>query len=269
MMVVYGTDGIISAASSAYVEASGYTKEELIGQKISILRYHDLPGEFFSELWETIRSGKIWEGEVKKKKKDGGFYYLEQKIIPIVDACNEITSYLAICNDVTQKKEAEYLSTVDKLTDTYNRRTLDHYMHCEFEKAKRYAHSLTFILLDVDYFKSINDTYGHLIGDTILQTISEILKQILRKSDIFGRYGGDEFLIICSQADENAAVTLAYKIKQQIENYLFPHTTSVTLSLGIAEYRDEETPEALFHRADQALYLAKNDGRNCIKINRK
>ena len=264
LTVTTKTNSIITSVSSAFTKKYGYTKEELIGQKINVIRHPDTPNEVYSELWNTIESGNNWQGELKNIGKNGNTYYIEQNIIPIKDENGEIISYMAVGNDITAKKEVERLSEIDKLTGIYNRRKLDEYMDLESQRANRYHQPLSFIMLDIDHFKHINDTYGHLVGDITLQTLAKILVDNLRKGDIVGRYGGEEFLIICPETNRDSAILLAEKLRIAVEKYTFEETKSMTISLGIAEFKENDTVKALFERTDKALYQAKHNGRNCV-----
>lgn len=264
LTVTTKTNSIITSVSSAFTKKYGYTKEELIGQKINVIRHPDTPNEVYSELWNTIESGNNWQGELKNIGKDGNTYYVEQNIIPIKDENGKIISYMAVGNDITAKKEVERLSEIDKLTGIYNRRKLDEYMDLESQRANRYHQPLSFIMLDIDHFKHINDTYGHLVGDITLQTLAKILVDNLRKGDIVGRYGGEEFLIICPETNRDSAILLAEKLRTAVEKYTFEEIKSMTISLGIAEFKENDTVKALFERTDKALYQAKHNGRNCV-----
>lgn len=256
------TNSIITAASTAFAKSSGYSKEELIGQKVSIIKHPDTPPTIHGELWKTIEEGKNWQAEIKNKTKDGQAYYLDQNIIPIKNEDNQIISYMTVGHDVTTKKELERLAEVDKLTGLYNRRKLDEYMEWEIERVKRYHNPLSFMMIDIDHFKYINDTFGHPVGDTTLQALAKILIENLRKSDIVGRYGGEEFLVICPESNGDATMQLAEKIRSVIENHIFKDIEHMTISIGIAQFKENDTAHELLSRADKALYQAKQQGRN-------
>lgn len=260
------TNSVITSVSTAFAKRYGYSKKELIGQKMNIIRHSETSNNLYSELWETIEAGKNWQGELKNLGKDGNTYYLEQNILPMKDENNRIISYMAIGNDITAKKEVERLSEIDKLTGIYNRRKLDEYMESELNRAKRYHQPLSFMILDIDHFKNINDTYGHPVGDSTLQTLAKILTDNLRKSDILGRYGGEEFLIICPETNNNQAALLAEKLRACVENTLFDDIKNMTISIGVAEFEGENTVKELLSRADRALYQAKHNGRNRVVV---
>uniref|UniRef100_UPI0040476AA7 diguanylate cyclase n=1 Tax=Aliarcobacter sp. TaxID=2321116 RepID=UPI0040476AA7 len=256
-------DSTIIQVSSAFEKSSGYTKAELIGKPISIIKNEQRDKQIIKELWETILNKKTWMGEIKNKNKNGEEYWLEQHIVPKINTeTNEIENFVSIGIDITIKKEIEKIASTDKLTGIYNRRMLDEILQMEINLAQRHQSNLTLILVDIDYFKKVNDNYGHLIGDETLKTMSSIVSQNIRSTDIFGRYGGEEFLIICSHTDKENAFILAEKLRKIIENHNFHKIGTKTISLGISSYEKNDDINSLFKKADDALYLAKESGRN-------
>jgi diguanylate cyclase (GGDEF)-like protein len=176
----------------------------------------------------------------------------------------ERTEKLAFANE-----ELERLSMIDKLTQVYNRLKLDLVFEQEMKRMKRYPENpLSVILLDLDKFKTINDTYGHYAGDRVLINAAEILKKSIRDTDTLGRWGGEEFLIICTNTDGRGAAILAENLRNQLELYEFPEieNNQGTASFGISEYKKDDRIEDMLIRADKALYKAKNEGRNRVEI---
>lgn len=164
------------------------------------------------------------------------------------------------------KKMAEEKAITDKLTGLFNRNIIDNLVEIEYERSKRTGKPISIILFDIDHFKKINDTYGHDIGDYVLKTIAQIARRTLRKSDYIIRWGGEEFLIILPETDINGAITVAEKIRQNIENFHFKDIDKVTVSLGVTQIKKNETIENAIKRGDQALYMAKNKGRNRVEF---
>jgi diguanylate cyclase (GGDEF)-like protein len=124
-----------------------------------------------------------------------------------------------------------------------------------------------YAMLDIDHFKSINDTYGHLIGDEVLKIVSGLIDKSIRSADYFGRYGGEEFLIVMTQTNLNGAVTYAERVRSAIQNHRFHNLGSdfkVTVSVGVAEFNDKDNIQTMIERADKALYRAKGSGRDCV-----
>lgn len=258
------TNTIITAVSTAYAKLSGYSKEELIGQKINILKHPDAPKEIYKDLWRTIGKGKEWSGDLHNIHKDGSSYWIEQTIIPIKDDHGATQSYMSVGIDISAKKELEIISTIDRLTGIANRRKLDEYLSLESETAKRYNRPLSLFMIDIDHFKIVNDTYGHQIGDYALQAVAKLLKENIRNTDIVGRFGGEEFMVICPETDQHAASVLAEKLRFVIDKYHFKTINHVTISIGIAQIQNSHTIPEWIEKADKALYRAKAAGRNQV-----
>ncbi|MFA9239803.1 MAG: GGDEF domain-containing protein [Candidatus Paceibacteria bacterium] len=255
-------DSTIVEVSSAFEKISGYSKEELLGKEISIIKHPQRDKQIIKELWDTILEQKTWTGIIKNKKKNGEEYWLEQTIIPKINEENKnIENFLSISVDVTDKKELEKIATIDKLTNIYNRRMLDDFLKTEIEIANRHNEDLSLIIVDIDHFKIVNDTFGHLAGDNLLTSISKIILENIRNTDIFGRYGGEEFLIICRKTTKENAFVLAEKLRILIKEFKFDEIGHKTISLGISDFQKSDTVETLFKKAD-TLYEAKNTGRD-------
>lgn len=151
----------------------------------------------------------------------------------------------------------------DPLTQVHNRRSLEHSLIGEWERAFRYSQPLSVLMLDVDEFKSYNDTFGHQAGDGVLRQVAEILRREARQPDIVARYGGEEFVIILPETDSEGALKIADRVRYKIETARWPHR-AVTISVGVASYGNQADADALLMQADQALYRAKQAGRNCV-----
>jgi diguanylate cyclase (GGDEF)-like protein len=163
---------------------------------------------------------------------------------------------------------AEVLASVahiDDLTGAFNRRHLDQALRQAIEQAQRYERSIAVILLDVDSFKRINDTFGHAAGDQVLAGTASAIQQQLRTTDTFGRWGGEEFLVVAPETDREQAALLAERLRAVVAQQIYPQVGNVTASFGVATCRWEDTAESLVGRADAALYRAKLNGRNRIE----
>jgi len=164
------------------------------------------------------------------------------------------------------EEQLERLATMDKLTSIYNRYKMDLSLEEQIEIVKRYNRSLGLIFLDIDFFKNINDTYGHKAGDTVLVELSKLVLQTIRKSDIFGRWGGEEFLIILPETEKKEAIKLAEKLRKKIENYKFDKIDkTITCSFGVTSFIENDDIEKIMIRADKKLYKAKQNGRNKVE----
>ncbi|WP_052404893.1 sensor domain-containing diguanylate cyclase [Bacillus rubiinfantis] len=265
-------------ANERFCRLSGYTLEELNGKNMRIFNSHYHSKEFFRELWATVSHGNVWRGEMRNQTKDGRYFWVDTTIVPFLDKDQKPFQYIVIRSDITKSKEneekLEYLSNVDGLTSLFNRRyfdqKLEYYWHYNLQKQTY----LSVILVDVDYFKDYNDTYGHLVGDQCLQTISSRVKELLCPYEaICARYGGEEFAIILSQKEPEDAHAIGGNLRQAIEDLRIPHEHSrikkvVTLSFGIASIipDQDKSPTDLLELADQALYQAKRNGRNTVVL---
>jgi len=258
-------DGFITYASEAFCKISGYSKSELIGKTHSILRDPAMPKELFEDLWKTIKSGKDWSGEICNISKKGDRYWVKAHISPVYDEENNIASYTAIREDITDKKIIEELAITDRLTQVYNRIQLDRVLQSEIVKSNRYKTPFSVILLDIDKFKSVNDTYGHQVGDSVLKESASLLKSSIRDSDTLGRWGGEEFLIITPNSDLESSKELAEKLRKAMEDFCFTTVGQKTGSFGVSTYKEGDNEESILKRADDALYRAKEGGRNRVE----
>lgn len=162
-------------------------------------------------------------------------------------------------------RELERLSVTDRLTGLYNRLFLDETLVREIRRAERYGNSFSVILLDVDHFKQVNDTHGHPVGDQVLVTLADLLRKTTRETDVVGRWGGEEFLIVCPQTEHDGAITLAESLRAEVERAAFPVIGKLTISLGVGDYLPDDHPNDLVARVDAALYRAKANGRNRVE----
>lgn len=162
-------------------------------------------------------------------------------------------------------QKLEYLATTDELTGLYNRSRIENNVTDEVERAERYKRGLSIILLDIDHFKSVNDDYGHHVGDVILSEFASVLKDGIRKVDDVGRWGGEEFLIILPETNIKEAENIAEQIRKKIENHMFTVIKHKTSSFGVSEYIQGDNSQSIINRADKALYKAKDCGRNTVQ----
>ncbi|MEA1955639.1 MAG: diguanylate cyclase [Campylobacterota bacterium] len=173
---------------------------------------------------------------------------------------NEINNMLK-----SQNKEFEVLASTDPLTGLYNRHKFSELYISSYQAMTQRHNKMSIILLDIDFFKKVNDTYGHNVGDQVLIQISHTLLRTLRNIDIVCRWGGEEFIVLLPTAELEMAITIAEKIRKYIESLNIDIAGQVTASFGISEVKEGETMEDVINRADRALYIAKESGRNCVK----
>ncbi|WED24504.1 diguanylate cyclase [Vibrio sp. JC009] len=168
-----------------------------------------------------------------------------------------------------KNEQLEVMASRDSLTGICNRFSLDESLNKELNQAERYGRSFSVIIMDIDHFKKVNDTFGHQVGDETLKTIAGLLKNGVRQSDICGRWGGEEFLIICPESGSDGAFVLAEHLRAKIKAYPMPTSKNITASFGIASFQRGESANSLLTRADRALYYAKTEGRNRTRIEEK
>ena len=269
--------GIITEVSDAFCKISGYTESELIGKPQNIVRHPDMPKQTFKELWDTIQSGKIWSGEIKNRAKDGTEYWTHSTIEPIFldnskQEIDDIIAYSSIRIDITDKKRIEKISITDGLTNLYNRRYFNMTLPEKLDESKNKNSYIGFIIFDVDHFKQYNDTYGHQAGDDVLIALGSTIKASTGEGNIAFRLGGEEFGVIFFDLDKEQSLEYANGIKNNIENLKIKHEKNsasdfITASMGLILLKDEYLDiDEIYKKADEALYFAKENGRNQVKI---
>lgn len=259
-------NGKITAVSKAFCRASGYAKEELIGQNHTIIIHPDTPQSLYEGMLNSIHNKKRWESEIKNLKKDGGYYWVYAIVTPRLNSDGEVIGFTSVRQDITDKKRTEELSITDRLTGLYNRLKLDELFEANLHTAQRHSTAFSIILLDIDKFKTVNDTFGHQVGDEVLKEFSTLLKNNIRTEDILGRWGGEEFLILTPGSDLNAATSLAEKLRQSVENHSFKTVGHKTSSFGVSSFYWGDDQKSMVSRADEALYRAKENGRNRVEV---
>ena len=264
--------GNITSVSEAFCQISGYSKKELLGQNHKILRQPDMKDSLYQDMWNTITSGKMWRGEIKNRKKDGGYYWVDAIIEPLFDNDKKIKGYYAIRIDITNKKEIERISITDGLTDIFNRRHFNETFPKVINSAKRNDELVCFLLMDIDHFKQYNDNYGHQRGDDVLIEFAKTLKETLQRADDLAfRLGGEEFGLVYKAESKEKALEFANQVRQKIENMKIAHEYSsassyVTASMGlVCEYASKiGDMDTVYKQADDLLYESKESGRNRV-----
>jgi diguanylate cyclase (GGDEF)-like protein len=205
---------------------------------------------------------------------DSKFEHMQQTCTmgPLRDEHNEIKYLFIYVQDVTEVATYEQklveMNMMDSLTGIFNRRYLETRLNEEFRRHRRYARPFSLIMFDIDYFKNVNDEYGHQCGDYVIKSVSSRISSLIRNLDCLFRYGGEEFCCLLPETALNSAIGVADRFRlaiEELESEFDGHIIKVTISLGIAELMEDiESPEMLLKKADEALYLAKKEGRNRV-----
>ncbi|MCG8571653.1 MAG: diguanylate cyclase [Spirochaetes bacterium] len=239
------------------------TKPFFQAEFISRVRVHSKIKQLTEKLISTNRrlhrKNKLLQKAVKREEK------LNEKIIERTIALKRANKKIAQLNSALK-----YSSSHDPLTSIYNRGAILTFLENDIQRTKRIKNELSLIMFDIDYFKKINDTYGHLVGDEVLKSLAYLVKDSIREIDLFGRYGGEEFIIILPDTNITEGITLVERLMINVRNHAFKTSKEelkITVSLGLAEYNHSETIDQFIERVDNSLYEAKHAGRDCFKVN--
>jgi len=263
-------NGTILATNSACTRITGYTPVELIGQNPRLLKSDHHSEMFYNALWQAVNQNNQWEGEIWNKRKNGEIYPQWLSISAIKNEDGAVQNYIGIFIDISKQKEAEhhlaYLAYHDQLTQLPNRDLLHDRLNMAVLQARRNKQSIAVLFIDLDHFKYVNDTFGHSVGDKLLQEVALKLSTCLREQDTLARMGGDEFTVILQDFNSRQDVELAARrILDALETPFLVdhHALYVSASIGISFFpEDGSTASELMRRADTAMYSAKNDGRH-------
>ena len=268
MVFITDNNGIISYVNDSLVRHTGYTREELLGVKTSIFKSGKHDKEFYQHLWKTILAGENYNNIITNKKKDGEIYYVDTSITPIDDTYTKTKNFVVSAKDVTiqmkLEQKLENLATTDSLTRVYNRYKINAEIDLHIARAKRSNTPFALLMFDIDHFKVINDKYGHYVGDVVLKDLTKIVENNIRQVDSFGRWGGEEFMLVLDNANKEEAMQVAEKIRRVVAKTPMSGHYNITISIGVSQYRISEQKSTLLERVDQALYEAKEGGRDKV-----
>ncbi len=269
-ILVTSSNNRIKAVNPAFLKMTGYQEEEVLGQDPSFFSSGRHDKAFYEDLWEQLSDDGSWEGEIWDRRKNGEIYPVHLSIAVVKNNEGIVTDYVAVLADISQRKEAEEKiirqATHDPLTELPNRILFFDRLSQALAAGRREGRSMAVLFVDLDNFKPVNDTYGHLMGDKLLKEVAYRLFQAVREVDTIARFGGDEFALVLPNTESiDFAESVAEKLLEQIKRpYVIDGIELVVgCSIGIAIYpHDGETADQLISSADRAMYSAKSAGGN-------
>ncbi|MES0326927.1 MAG: EAL domain-containing protein [Gammaproteobacteria bacterium] len=282
-IMITDLEGDIEYVNPEFTRVTGYTAEEVMGENPRFLSTGKTPPQQYVSMWNAMKEGRSWSGEIYNKKKNGECYWENMTISPVKDAAGKKTHYLSIREDITLRKDYEdrllYQASYDKLTDLPNRSLAYDRLQQSIANAARTKKHVAVLYLDFDHFKNINDTLGHSAGDKFLIKMAARLTECVRDVDTVARLGGDEFLILLSEvgsdnkeSEEEYEKFIQDKTREILDRVSHPCTIdnmqfSVTVSIGVALFpRDGDDPHLLLRNSDTAMYRSKSKGRNTFEM---
>lgn len=258
-------DGKFLFVNNAWKRTLGYSDEDIQNLNIFDIIHPDCIPHCKTIFYEIMQGIEITNIETIFISKDGKNIIVEGNVNTRFEKGKPIYTR-GIFRNITDRKRLEeelrVAAITDKLTNIYNRFKMEDLLQREIERAKRYKNPLSIVMFDIDYFKKINDLYGHQAGDYILKTVAKIVKENIRVTDYFGRWGGEEFIILLPETSLENARLMSEKIRTLIESYSFQYVNNLTVSCGVAEFMEVDTVDSLIKVVDDSLYLAKKQGRN-------
>lgn len=270
---ITGGDGRILWCNEAFNRLSGYATADVVGKTPQLFRSGDHGQAFYDDLWATIRSGKVWRGEVVNCRPDGSRYTINQVITPLQDANGKVSHYVAIIEDISERKaneaRIEHMANYDSLTELPNRNLFFDRLAVALAQARRSGRPGALLYFDLDRFKPVNDRLGHAAGDKLLKAVADRVGAQMRASDTFGRLAGDEFAVILPDASRHEdAAHVAEKILAAVDQPfdIDGQQVEIGASIGIAVIpADGASAEEVLKAADEAMYQAKAAGRNTYR----
>lgn len=272
LATVTDNKGILIWVSDRFSKLSGYDKLELLGKPASITKGSALSDEEYQKIYQRVLMGETWQGEVEGRRKDGSLYYVNLTAIPEM-RFGKLQKVTITREDLTDRKQAEELSIRDALTGLYNRRYFTEVFEREIKRAQREGVPFVFAMADIDFFKKLNDSYGHQQGDIALQKVSNMLQQSLRRpQDLVFRLGGEEFGLILTEMDLEHVSHFLNSLNVAIKELGIQNKEGVdgvvTVSIGAIQLSPDHqlNSDAVFKLADDLMYQAKETGRDKVVV---
>ena len=277
-ITITDTTGKILDVNPAFTAVTGYRREEVIGKNPRLLQLGRQNQQFYEQMWQSVRNTGQWQGEIWNRRKNGVEYPEWMSLTAVKDIQGVVTNYVGIFSDISKSKKTEeeikYLAFYDQLSGLPNRRLLLDRLHQALTSSARNSREGALLFIDLDNFKTINDTLGHYIGDLLLQQVAHRIESCVREGDTVARLGGDEFVVILEdlsnhslEAAEKAEAVAAKILALLNEPYqLAAYEYRNTPSIGITLFNNNPSIDDLLKQADIAMYQAKNSGRNTLRF---
>ncbi|NLC04960.1 MAG: diguanylate cyclase [Erysipelothrix sp.] len=273
-IVVTELDGKIIFVNDQFTQMTGYTQADTAGNTPRILKSGQKDVAYYQNLWDTVLSGEVWQGEIINRRKDGSFYWEKNRILPVKNENGKLMAFVSMKDDITKSKQTEESLTlkasIDGLTGVNN---YSHFMELfekQMDREWQEGQTNALLMIDIDDFKIINDSWGHMFADKILKSLAEYLGKSLRNYDVLGRLGGEEFGILVENVNKKVAKSIADRICHEVSEMAFITDTNeevhVTVSIGVNVYDNADDIYQIMKEADDAMYVSKRMGKNQVTM---
>lgn len=290
-------DGSISYVSPIVEKVRGFTPAEAMAQPFDQIHPPSSLAKvtaYLEELHAALAAGrppKNFRGEIEYFRKDGSIFWSEVIACPVLNDDGSLREIIGVSRDLSERKEHEAqlinarraaeeasaqlqianqrlseLSIRDPLTGVWNRRHFEELLVAELHRFHRHGHPFVLIMFDIDHFKTVNDRYGHLVGDQVLVTLTRLTQAALRRGASLARLGGEEFVVLEPDCSLPQAIAIAERLRRIVETHDFPQVGRITASFGVIEARQGESEDEMIDRVDGAMYASKNGGRNRVTV---
>ncbi len=265
---------IIVYVNPAFTALTGYDADEVIGHSTRLLHGPKTDPQTVAAVRAAMEAQRPIRVELLNYSCDGEEFWIDTNIVPLRDDHGRVTHFATIGRDLTATKRLQQelllMASTDPLTGLLNRRRFLEQAESDFQRSQRYQHELAVVMLDIDHFKAINDSHGHFVGDQVLIAMSRATENLLRNTDILGRWGGEEFVILMPETPLAGAAILAERLREELARLTVDTTGGAlrfTISAGVAARGGTDAGITdILQRADSALYAAKHHGRNRIQV---
>jgi diguanylate cyclase (GGDEF)-like protein/PAS domain S-box-containing protein len=269
MVLVTDLLGDIVYVNQSFLAKYGYIENEVLHRSVKFLKSDKHSKSFYKDIWQTLLKGNSFHGVFINKHKNSELIMEQKTITPIKNEDGDVEFFVSVGQDITKimSENDEYKDKAykDSLTGLYNRFKFDEILARKFKEYAIDNSVFSLIMIDIDNFKNVNDTYGHDKGDDVLKNLAIILQNQLRKNDLLVRWGGEEFTVLIDDTMEQS-ISIAEKLRLAVQEGLQIESSTVTISIGLTQVMKNDTKESLFKRVDDALYESKNSGKNRVTL---